>query len=129
MKGGNRVSGDDPFPADSGPIRPKSLDSDENRYWTLLIEQIPERLLRSADAHQLASLVALLAMRDRLAILIKSDPSDLKSGRLFIQTIQAVGKLSVAFGLAPIDRQRLRIGFEVEEEEDPFEELIARMKG
>ena len=109
MRGGNRVSADDPFDPDGPPSRPKSLDEAENRYWTLLSEQIPERLLRRVDAHQLENLVNLLAMRDRIARAIKDDPGDLKSGRLFLQVVAQIGKLSVLFGLSPIDRQRLRI--------------------
>lgn len=127
MRGGNRVASTDPFPEDREPYRPKSLDSDENKYWTLLIEQIPPRMLRSVDAHQLQSLVALLSMRDRLQSLVRADPADLKSGRLFLQVVQSIGKLSVAFGLAPIDRQRLRIAFEVEEDDDPIPELMAKL--
>lgn len=117
--GGDRVAnGTDTFPKDGLPSRPMAFTEAENEYWTLLLSQIPNELLRRVDAHQLRTLCECMALRDRLYVSVKRDPHDKLAFSHYIRTVQQIQKLSPVFGLGPLDRRRMKIETQQEEEED-----------
>ncbi|MFN5229347.1 MAG: hypothetical protein ACK42H_23435 [Planctomycetota bacterium] len=108
---------------DGGPIKP-TLDKDVSDKWDLLVEQLPKKSLRKIDQHELKLLAELLVFSDKLAEAIRKDPSDHKSGRLFLNTCDRIHRMSASFGLNPGDRKRLRLSTDTEEEDDPFMEWL-----
>jgi hypothetical protein len=104
---------------DGGPIKP-TLDKDVSDKWDLLVEQLPKKSLRKSDQHELKLLAELLAFSDKLSDAVRKDPSDHKSGRLFLNTCDRIHRMSASFGLNPGDRKRLRLSDDIEDEDDPF---------
>ena len=108
--GGDRVAnGEDTFPKDGLPSRPSHFGTEENGFWTLLLSQLPNDLLRRVDAHQLQSLCENMAMRDRYYEELKRDPLDKTVFSHYMRCVQQIGRLSPVFGLGPIDRRRMKI--------------------
>lgn len=108
--GGDRVAnGDDTFPKDGLPSRPSHFGKEENEFWTLLLGQLPNDLLRRVDAHQLQSLCENMAMRDKYYRELKNDPLDKTVFSHYMRCVQQIGRLSPVFGLGPIDRRRMKI--------------------
>lgn len=108
--GGDRVAnGQDTFPLDGLPSRPAHFDKDENEFWTLLLSQLPNELLRRVDAHQLQSLCENMAMRNKYYAELKRDPLDKTVFSHYMRCVQQIGRLSPVFGLGPIDRRRMKI--------------------
>jgi hypothetical protein len=70
------------------------------------------------DAHQLRTLCECMAMRDVLYPTLRADPLDKTLFSHYMRTVQQIQKLSPVFGLGPIDRRRMKIEVEQEEEED-----------
>lgn len=126
--GGNRYQGSDLFPQDGTPTPPDDRSAAFMRHWRFLLANLPAVALRKIDAIQLGILCDQLVEIEQLSELIEDDPADLKSRSLRLRVSQQVSRLSAQFGLSPSDRQRLRIEPQ-EEEHDPFNELMARMKG
>jgi hypothetical protein len=127
--GGDRKSmGPDEFPHDGLPQKPSGLGRSEAIVWKTLMGQIPHELLRAIDSYQLSVLCSLICRERVLAKICRDDPSDHQSGRAYMQTTQQIGRLSVAFGLSPIDRRRIRLEPN-EQEESVFNSLLARMSG
>ena len=119
--GGDRVAnGQDTFPKDGLPSRPASFTQAENEYWTLLLSQIPNDLLRRVDCHQLRTLCECMALRDRLYKLVSDDPLDKTVFSHYLRTVQNIAKLSPVFGLGPIDRRRMKIEEQEQEEEEDW---------
>ena len=127
--GGDRTLGRDGFEMDGLPSMPKRLNEQEQAIWGQLLEQLPPTLLRKIDTHQLATLVELLAMKDRLAGFVKADATDLKSTRLYIQTSQQINRLSAMFGLDPVSRARLKLPLDMVDPNDPFAMFLERRSG
>lgn len=108
--GGDRVAnGIDTFPRDGLPSRPSCFDRGENEYWTLLMRQIPNELLRRVDAHQLRTLCECLALRDKLLPVLK-EAATIPNLSSYLRVVQQIQRLSPLFGLAPLDRRRMKIG-------------------
>lgn len=116
--GGDRVAnGDDTFPRDGLPSRPMGLSKPETEYWTQLLSQLPNEILRRVDVHQLRSLCECLAGRDELSAAWKANRADKDIFSIYMRTIQQIGRLSPVFGLGPIDRRRMKLAV-VEESDD-----------
>lgn len=116
--GGDRVAnGEDTFPKDGLPSRPARFSKEENEYWTSLLSQIPNELLRRVDSHQLATLCECMALRDRLHKAVTDDPLDKTVFSHYMRTVQQIQRLSPVFGLGPIDRRRMKLA-PVEDESD-----------
>lgn len=130
----NRSGGDrrsrlpDCFPLDGPPNKPNDLSPQESILWDEILGCIPPEILRKNDAYQLAVLVRLIEREKTLSQALRDDPADLPTGRAHLQTVAAIGRLSAAFGLSPIDRRRIVIEAEPEEE-SVFSELLSRMGG
>jgi hypothetical protein len=119
--GGDRVAnGDDTFPRDGLPSRPMGLSKPETEYWTQLLSQLPNELLRRVDVHQLRSLCECLATRDGLVKLLRDNPLDKDVFSHYMRTIQMIAKLSPVFGLGPIDRRRMKIAAPPDDNEDEW---------
>ena len=119
--GGDRVAnGTDTFPQDGLPSRPTRFDEAENQYWTTLLSQLPNEILRRVDAHQLTSLCESMAMRDKYYAELKKDPLDKTIFSHWMRCVQQIQRLSPVFGLGPIDRRRMKI--EQQPEDDAAEE-------
>jgi phage terminase small subunit len=109
--GGDRVAnGEDTFPKDGLPSRPVHFTPEENEFWTLLLRQIPNELLRTVDAHQLQSLCENMAMRNKYYSTLKKDPLDKTVFSHWMRCVQQIARLSPVFGLGPIDRRRMKLG-------------------
>lgn len=126
--GDRRSKGPDEYPRDGMPKKPSGLGRAESAVWKALLSQIPHDILRSVDEYQLSILCSLICRERVLAKVCRDDPTDHPSGRAYAQTCQAIGRLSVAFGLSPIDRRRIRLEPD-EQEESVFNSLLARMSG
>ena len=109
MRGGNRVAGDDGFPIDGIPQRPGTFTDAETAYWVQLIDQLPSGLLRRIDSHQLRTLCECLSLRDQLSREVNANPLDKAAFSHYLRTVQQIQRLSSVFGLAPLDRQRMRL--------------------
>jgi phage terminase small subunit len=108
--GGDRVAnGEDTFPQDGLPSRPSHFDETENKFWTLLMSQLPNELLRRVDAIQLQSLCENMAARDKYYKLLKDDPLDKTVFSHWMRCTQQIQRLSPVFGLGPLDRRRMKI--------------------
>lgn len=119
--GGDRVAnGEDTFPRDGLPSRPASFSVAENEYWTLLLDQIPNELLRRVDTHQLRTLCECMSLRDRLFATLTADPLDKTVFSHYMRTVQQIQRLSPVFGLGPIDRRRMKLA-NVQEEDNEDE--------
>lgn len=119
--GGDRVAnGQDSFPADGLPSRPSEFSKDENKYWTVLLGQLPNELLRRIDCHQLRTLCECMALRDRLYQLLTLDPLDKTVFSHYMRTVQQIARLSPIFGLGPLDRRRMKIDNAAKEEEEDW---------
>jgi hypothetical protein len=111
--GGSRKLGHDRTEADGPPIRPSGMPDAWNLKWTELMEQLPQHVLRRVDGHKLKALVTLLCHEIELSRMLAADPTDDKSRRLYLQTVQAIHRESSLFGLSPADRKRLDMEPEV----------------
>jgi hypothetical protein len=119
--GGDRVAnGEDTFPRDGLPSRPMGLSKAETEYWTQLLSQLPNEILRRVDVHQLKSLCECLAARDDLVKLMRDDRLDKDAFSHYMRTIQMIAKLSPVFGLGPIDRRRIKLATAQEDTEDEW---------
>lgn len=117
--GGDRVAnGDDTFPRDGLPSRPMGLTKDQSQIWTDLMSQLPNELLRRIDTVNMKSLVITIWSRDKLAEAVTNDPSDLKVFTKFLAASQAIIRLSSMYGMSPIDRRRMKIAQQQEEESE-----------
>lgn len=117
--GGDRVAnGDDTFPHDGLPSRPVRFSKDENEYWTTLLSQIPNELLRRVDSHQLSTLCECMALRDMLYPQVKADLLDKALFSHYMRAVQQIQRLSPVFGLGPIDRRRMKLAQPQEEESE-----------
>lgn len=117
--GGDRVAnGNDTFPKDGLPSRPANFSKLENEYWTTLLSQIPNDLLRRVDSHQLRTLCECMALRDTLHKAVTDDPLDKTVFSHYMRTVQQIQKLSPVFGLGPIDRRRMKLEPQEEEGDD-----------
>ena len=115
--GGDRVAnGEDTFPKDGLPSRPASFTKAENEYWTLLLSQLPNELLRRVDAHQLRSLCECMVMRDRYYQLLQAAPDDKTIFSHWMRSTQQIQRLSPVFGLGPLDRRRMKVAAEQEQD-------------
>lgn len=117
--GGDRSLGEDSSIEDGLPKKPK-LSAKVSKKWDQLLEQLPQKALRKIDAHELKLLAELLAHSDSLAEVIRKDPGDHASGRLFLNYCDRIHRLSASFGLNPGDRKRLSLAVQAEED-DPFQ--------
>jgi phage terminase small subunit len=124
--GGDRSLGLDTTPEDGLPTKPK-LDPEVSKKWDQLLEQLPKASLRKIDQHELKLLSELLAYADKLSDIVRGDPSDHASGRIFLNTCDRIHRLSGSFGLNPGDRKRLSLQAD-SEEDDPFAEWLDRFK-
>ncbi len=119
--GGDRVAnGEDSFPQDGLPSRPVRFSVEENAFWTVLMDQIPNELLRRVDSHQLATLCECMAVREVLYAKVKADLLDKTLFSHYMRTVQQIQRLSPVFGLGPIDRRRMKL--QKTEEHDDAEE-------
>lgn len=125
--GGNREIGHDSTEFDGGPIRPKTLPPEIARKFDELMAQLPRHILRKIDVHELKLLSELLHLADQLGETVRLDPTDHKSGRLFMNCCDRIHRLSAAFGLNPTDRRRMQIP--VDEGPDVFQQWLADAKG
>lgn len=115
--GGDRVAnGADTFPRDGLPSRPDSFNKQENHYWTSLLDQLPNEILRRIDTHQLRTLCECMALRDGLYKTLKADPLDKTVFSHYMRTVQQIQRLSPVFGLGPIDRRRMKVEQPAEDE-------------
>jgi hypothetical protein len=96
------------------------LSKPETEYWTSLLSQLPNDLLRRVDVHQLRSLCECLAARDELIKSWRETRADKDLFSLYMRTIQMIAKLSPVFGLGPIDRRRMKIAAPPEDSEDEW---------
>ena len=120
--GGDRVAnGSDSFPQDGLPSRPAAFSKAENEYWTTLLDQIPNDLLRRVDSHQLRTLCECMALRDKLYQLVADDPLDKTVFSHYLRTVQQIQRLSPVFGLGPIDRRRMKLEPQEEESHDEWQ--------
>lgn len=118
--GGDRVAnGADTFPKDGQPSRPMDLTKEQTAYWSELVNQIPTEMLRRVDTHKLKNVCVLLATRDRLVKELETD-TDLKCVSKLVLVINAIKGHSALFGMSPLDRRRIKL--EPQEEEDDAEE-------
>ena len=120
--------GRDTTPEDFGPEKPKLPDAVAGK-WDQLLDQLPKKSLRRIDCHELKLLSELLVMADNLSAVMLADPSDHKTGRLFLNTTDRIHRLSASFGLNPGDRKRLDLRTGQDEEDNPFDHLLARLGG
>lgn len=108
--GGDRVAnGQDTFPRDGLPSRPEGMSKEENKFWTLLLNQIPNELLRRIDAHQLQSLCECMALRAVYIKQLRADPLDRNLLNAYLKAVTFIKQLSPVFGLGPIDRRRMKL--------------------
>lgn len=108
--GGDRVAnGEDSFPKDGLPSRPSHFTPKENEFWTMLLSQLPNDLLRRVDAHQLQSLCESMAQRDNYYALLRERPLDKTVFSHWMRCVQQIARLSPVFGLGPIDRRRMKV--------------------
>lgn len=119
--GGDRVAnGADTFPRDGLPSRPETFSKQENVYWTSLLDQLPNEILRRVDSHQLRTLCECMALRDRLYKTLSVDPLDKTVFSHYMRTVQQIQRLSPVFGLGPIDRRRMKVEQADESEDDDW---------
>lgn len=119
--GGDRVAnGEDTFPKDGLPSRPANFDKEHNETWTLLMGQIPNDLLRRVDAIQLQSLCENMVSRNRYYKLVQDDPLDKTAFSHWMRCTQQIQRLSPIFGLGPLDRRRMKIAQQEEDNEDEW---------
>lgn len=110
LSGGDRVAnGQDFYPQDGLPSRPNTFSKAENEYWTLLMSQIPNDLLRRVDSHQLRTLCELLVLRDTLIPVVHKNPIHSALMSHYLRVVQQIQRLSPLFGLAPLDRRRMKM--------------------
>ena len=108
--GGDRVAnGQDTFPRDGLPSRPAGMSKEENKFWTVLLSQLPNELLRRVDAHQLQTLCECMALRDSLIKVVRDDPTDKTLLGNYLKVVGTIKQLSPVFGLGPIDRRRMKL--------------------
>lgn len=108
--GGDRVAnGEDTFPRDGLPSRPRDFTKAENEYWNTLLEQIPVEILRRVDAHQLANLCESLAGRDAYYAALRADRMNKEVFNMWLKCCQQIQKASPVFGLGPLDRRRMKL--------------------
>jgi hypothetical protein len=108
--GGDRVAnGHDSFPRDGLPSRPTGMSKAENETWTMVMNQLPNELLRRVDCHNLRTLCECIVMRDKLISLLRDDPVDRGIMNNYIKVGQQISRLSAQYGLSPIDRRRMKI--------------------
>lgn len=108
--GGDRVAnGQDTFPRDGLPSRPPGLSKEENTYWTLLLDQIPNELLRRVDVHLLRKVCECMSLGDLYIKQLHQDPLGRHTLNSYLKVTAVVKQLSPVFGLGPIDRRRMKL--------------------
>ncbi|MBM3968054.1 MAG: hypothetical protein FJ308_23805 [Planctomycetes bacterium] len=124
--GGNRVLGIDSSEPDGLPSKPK-MPAKVGKKWDQLLSELPKPALRRIDQHELKILCELLVHSDSLAEVMRKDPLDHATGRLYLNVADRIHRLSAAFGLSPADRKRLALS--TESEDDPFQAWLADAMG
>ncbi len=107
--GDRRSTRPDSFPQDGLPQKPAKMPRDQAKIWKNLIEHLPGEILRKVDVHCLTILCVLIVRERHLAGLCREDPSNLAANRAHIAVAQAIGKLSVKFGLSPLHRRAIKM--------------------
>jgi len=117
--GGDRVAnGEDTFPRDGLPSRPSHFDKEHNEVWTRSLSQIPNELLRRVDAEQLQSLVESIVSRNTYYQALLKNRADKETFSLWMRSMQNIQKLSPVFGLGPLDRRRMKLSTQQEDESE-----------
>lgn len=124
--GGDRSIGQDMTEDDGGPIRPQLPTGVAEKYDEIL-SQLPHNVLRKVDVHSLSNLARLLHLSDLYAKITLDDPMDHKTGRLYLNTLDRIHRMSASFGLTPADRKRL--AFAPPEPENPMDQWLAEATG
>lgn len=127
-RSGNFQAGADNTRPDGVPDIPAGLSAGGRAKWFDLMDQLHLDLLRQSDVHQLKMLAELLALADTYQATVAADPADHKTARLLLQVAQQINRLSASYGLAPTDRQRLRIQHPTDTD-DPFDNWLAQATG
>ena len=118
---------------DGCPERPRELSPKAERYFRWLIERLhadePGSPWHRLDGVLLASLAELLESEERLGEMLEADATNERLLRLRMQHVDRVSKLSALVGMCPRDRERLPQTVEPVDDDDPFGEILARLRG
>lgn len=118
--GGDKSLGSDPFPVDGGPNKPGTLSADESDAWDWLMSRIPSNCLRKVDALQLEILCQCKVGANQLNRVLQLDPLDHKTRAKYIALVAHIRGLSAQFGLSPVDRQRMKLAPETQDDLEDF---------
>ena len=97
---------------------PADLCQKRRAIWNDLLGRLSHIRLADADVFLFRQLVELMLREEVLRNRLNFDPMDDTALRLSLQVWQQICRLSVVFGLSPVDRARMPVQQE-EKEEDP----------
>lgn len=111
------------------PAMPDHLTAAGKKLWKRIVETLPPKVITSLDAESLAIYCDLSELYVRLRKKFMDDPTDKDVRSSYFGVFDRLNKIGGQFGWSPLSRSGLQMPAEQKDEDDPMEELIARMGG
>ena len=115
----------------SSPLRlppPDSLRDDGKQQWQMVIDTLPDYVLKNCDEGKLYQLAFIRQQLNDVQSAIESSPLDLKLIQTYIKLSSQYDRIARQFGLSPIDRAAMKVE-EQQEAVDPFAEFLKAGQG
>ena len=120
---GNRLES---IPFQSASLRlapPESLREDGKRQWQIVLDTLPEFVLKNCDEGKLYQLAFIRQQLNDVQAAIESSPVDTKLIQTYIKLSSQYDRIARQFGLSPIDRAAMKVE-DPKNDVDPFAEFL-----
>ena len=102
---------------------PATLRDDGKRQWQMVIDTLPEYVLKNCDEGKLYQLAFIRQQLNDVQVAIEGSPVDVKLITTYIKLSAQYDRLARQFGLSPIDRAAMKVD-EAKKELNPFDEFM-----
>lgn len=113
-------------PFQAAPLRlvpPESLREDGKRQWQIVLDTLPEFVLKNCDEGKLYQLAFIRQQLNDFQTAIESSPVDVKLITTYIKLSSQYDRIARQFGLSPIDRAAMKVE-DPKDDVDPFAEFL-----
>ena len=102
---------------------PDSLREDGKRQWQIVLDTLPDFVLKNCDEGKLYQLAFIRQQLNDVQTAIQSSPVDVTLINTYIKLSGQYDRIGRQFGLSPIDRAALKVD-DQKEDVDPFAEFL-----
>jgi hypothetical protein len=110
----------------SAPLQlspPESLREDGKRQWQIVLDTLPDCVLKNCDEGKLYQLSFIRQQLNDVQLAIEQSAVDVKLITTYLKLSAQYDRLARQFGLSPIDRAAMKVE-EPKKEQDPFAEFM-----